>query len=292
MNPVLLKPGSDRRSHVVLMGQPAGDVSSRDWESGRRHLARPRTRRTTTCPSRFDDRRRRGCGQPDRDQPAGRRLREHGAGAARRRSRPSSSATSTGAGCSRRCSGRSRCSSLRTSALIAGFVVNKFRGDVALLLPRAHLAGVPDRAARVRRAAVGRGPVARLRGRARPRRVVGRRRRLAPQGRRRAAAADQQLHRRRRARARARPRRRLRRRPARPRRRRPGRAARAPARRSATSPGCGPAGSTWRSSTTRARSPGARHLRRVPDARAGRSAILHGVEGVPGAAVAGSGCST
>src|ERR1700712_5711163 len=39
MNPVLLKPGSDQQSHVVLMGQPAGEVSSRDWESGRRHLA-------------------------------------------------------------------------------------------------------------------------------------------------------------------------------------------------------------------------------------------------------------
>lgn len=39
MNPVLLKPGSDRQSHVVLMGQPAGEVSSRDWTSGRRRLA-------------------------------------------------------------------------------------------------------------------------------------------------------------------------------------------------------------------------------------------------------------
>ena len=39
MNPVLLKPGTDRRSHVVLMGQPAGDISSADWESRRRHLA-------------------------------------------------------------------------------------------------------------------------------------------------------------------------------------------------------------------------------------------------------------
>jgi adenosylcobyric acid synthase len=39
MNPVLLKPGSDRRSHVVVMGHPAGEVSSTDWESGRAHLA-------------------------------------------------------------------------------------------------------------------------------------------------------------------------------------------------------------------------------------------------------------
>jgi adenosylcobyric acid synthase len=40
MNPVLLKPGSDQRSHVVVMGQPAGEVSASDWESGRAHLAR------------------------------------------------------------------------------------------------------------------------------------------------------------------------------------------------------------------------------------------------------------
>ena len=39
MNPVLLKPGSDQRSHVVVMGQPAGEVSSRDFVDGRRHLA-------------------------------------------------------------------------------------------------------------------------------------------------------------------------------------------------------------------------------------------------------------
>src|SRR5436190_19612179 len=29
MNPVLLKPGSDRRSHVVVMGRPAGEVDAR-----------------------------------------------------------------------------------------------------------------------------------------------------------------------------------------------------------------------------------------------------------------------
>jgi adenosylcobyric acid synthase len=39
MNPVLLKPGGDRRSHVVVMGRPAGTVDSSDWVEGRRHLA-------------------------------------------------------------------------------------------------------------------------------------------------------------------------------------------------------------------------------------------------------------
>ncbi|PXY26186.1 cobyric acid synthase CobQ [Prauserella sp. PE36] len=39
MNPVLLKPGSDRRSHVVLRGKPWGDLVAGDWAQGRRALA-------------------------------------------------------------------------------------------------------------------------------------------------------------------------------------------------------------------------------------------------------------
>ncbi|HYP45021.1 MAG TPA: cobyric acid synthase [Propionibacteriaceae bacterium] len=39
MNPVLLKPGSDRRSHVVLRGQPAGTLEAGEYSTGRRHLA-------------------------------------------------------------------------------------------------------------------------------------------------------------------------------------------------------------------------------------------------------------
>ncbi|MEO9328753.1 cobyric acid synthase [Gordonia aurantiaca] len=37
-NPVLLKPGSDRRSHVVLRGRPAGDVGARDYVEWRSRL--------------------------------------------------------------------------------------------------------------------------------------------------------------------------------------------------------------------------------------------------------------
>lgn len=48
MNPVLLKPGSDQRSHVVVMGQPGGHVDSSNWEAGRRHLA-------TAAHTAFDD---------------------------------------------------------------------------------------------------------------------------------------------------------------------------------------------------------------------------------------------
>ncbi len=39
MNPVLLKPGSDRRSHVVVRGRPAGELMAGEYATGRRHLA-------------------------------------------------------------------------------------------------------------------------------------------------------------------------------------------------------------------------------------------------------------
>lgn len=38
-NPVLLKPGSDRRAFVVLRGQPAGELRAGEYATGRRHLA-------------------------------------------------------------------------------------------------------------------------------------------------------------------------------------------------------------------------------------------------------------
>jgi len=54
MNPVLLKPGSDRRSHVVLTGRPAGDVDAIDWPAGRRHLAQAAHAAHDDLASRFD----------------------------------------------------------------------------------------------------------------------------------------------------------------------------------------------------------------------------------------------
>lgn len=39
LNPVLLKPGTDRRSFVVLRGQPHGTLEAGEYATGRRHLA-------------------------------------------------------------------------------------------------------------------------------------------------------------------------------------------------------------------------------------------------------------
>ena len=38
-NPVLLKPGSDRRSFIVLRGRPAGELHAGEYATGRQHLA-------------------------------------------------------------------------------------------------------------------------------------------------------------------------------------------------------------------------------------------------------------
>jgi adenosylcobyric acid synthase len=54
MNPVLLKPGSDHRSHVVVNGQPAGTISSEEFIGGRTHLAESALAAFDDLASRFD----------------------------------------------------------------------------------------------------------------------------------------------------------------------------------------------------------------------------------------------
>lgn len=54
MNPVLLKPGSDRRSHVVLLGQPWGELQAEEWATGRRALAEAAFEAFRDVSSRYD----------------------------------------------------------------------------------------------------------------------------------------------------------------------------------------------------------------------------------------------
>ncbi|MGZ4517595.1 MAG: cobyric acid synthase, partial [Mycobacteriaceae bacterium] len=54
MNPVLLKPGSDHRSHVVLMGQPWGELQAGEFATGRKVLAEKAFEAFADLSSRYD----------------------------------------------------------------------------------------------------------------------------------------------------------------------------------------------------------------------------------------------
>jgi adenosylcobyric acid synthase len=54
MNPVLLKPGSDLRSHVVLMGRSWGELGAGEWATGRKVLAQTAFEAFRDLSSRFD----------------------------------------------------------------------------------------------------------------------------------------------------------------------------------------------------------------------------------------------
>jgi adenosylcobyric acid synthase len=54
MNPVLLKPGSDLRSHVVLMGRSWGELEAGEWATGRKALAQGAFEAFRDLSTRFD----------------------------------------------------------------------------------------------------------------------------------------------------------------------------------------------------------------------------------------------
>jgi adenosylcobyric acid synthase len=134
MNPVLLKPGSDRRSHVVLMGQPWGHVASSDWLDGRRPLAEAAHAAYDDLAARYDIVLAEGAGSPTEIN-----LREGdyvNLGLARHADIP---AVVVGdidrGGVFAAFFGTVALLAREDQALIAGFVVNKFRGDLDLLAP-------------------------------------------------------------------------------------------------------------------------------------------------------------
>src|SRR5215469_4563790 len=134
MNPVLLKPGTDRRSHIVLMGHPAGNVASADWATGRPHLAAAAYAAFDDLAARFDLVVAEGAGSP-----AEINLRSGdyvNMGLARHAGLP---AVVVGdidrGGVFAAMYGTVALLEPADQALIAGFVVNKFRCDPALLSP-------------------------------------------------------------------------------------------------------------------------------------------------------------
>jgi adenosylcobyric acid synthase len=134
MNPVLLKPGSDQRSHVVVMGRPAGEVSSRDFVDGRRHLAAAAYDAFDDLSSRYDLVVAEGAGSPAE---INLRAADYvNMGLARHGSIPTVVVGDIDrGGVFAAFFGTVALLSAEDQALVAGFVVNKFRGDVSLLAP-------------------------------------------------------------------------------------------------------------------------------------------------------------
>ena len=134
MNPVLLKPGSDRRSHVVLMGQPWGEVSSSDWLDGRRALATAAHQAFDDLAARFDVVVAEGAGSPaEINLRAGDYV---NMGLARHAGLPTVVVGDIDrGGVFAAFLGSVALLSPEDQALVAGFIVNKFRGDLDLLAP-------------------------------------------------------------------------------------------------------------------------------------------------------------
>ncbi|BBX19131.1 cobyric acid synthase CobQ [Mycolicibacterium duvalii] len=134
MNPVLLKPGSDRRSHVVLMGRPWGHVDSSDWLEGRRALAGAAHAAYDDLAARYDVVVAEGAGSPTEiNLRAGDYV---NLGLARHAGLPTVVVGDIDrGGVFAAFFGTVALLCPQDQALIAGFVVNKFRGDQALLDP-------------------------------------------------------------------------------------------------------------------------------------------------------------
>ena len=149
MNPVLLKPGSDRRSHVVVMGQPAGTVSSADWETGRAHLARAAHAAYDDLAARYDVVVAEGAGSPAEINL--RRGDYVNMGLARHAGLPTVVVGDIDrGGVFAAFVGTLALLDTDDAALLAGWVVNKFRGDLALLQP-----GIEELVARTGRPSYG-----------------------------------------------------------------------------------------------------------------------------------------
>ncbi|MGZ4491345.1 MAG: cobyric acid synthase [Nocardioidaceae bacterium] len=134
MNPVLLKPGSDRRSHVVVMGAPAGHLEAHEFAGGRAALAEAAFAAYDDLASRFDLVVCEGAGSP-----AEVNLRAHdyvNMGLARHAGLPTLVVGDIDrGGVFAAMYGTLALLDAADQALVSGFVVNKFRGDVDLLRP-------------------------------------------------------------------------------------------------------------------------------------------------------------
>ncbi|HSE72041.1 MAG TPA: cobyric acid synthase [Nocardioidaceae bacterium] len=134
MNPVLLKPGSDKRSHVVVMGRPFGTLEAGEFAVGRGELARAAFAAFDDLGSRYDVVVCEGAGSP-----AEINLRQGdyvNMGLARHGDVPTVLVGDIDrGGVFAAMFGTLALLEPADQALVSGLVVNKFRGDVGLLRP-------------------------------------------------------------------------------------------------------------------------------------------------------------
>jgi adenosylcobyric acid synthase len=134
MNPVLLKPGSDRRSHVVVMGRPFGDLEASAFAGDRRALAEAAYAAYDDLLSRYDVVVCEGAGSPAEinlraNDYVNMGLAQHG------RIPTVVVGDIDRGGVFAALFGTTALLSPEDQALVGGYVLNKFRGDAALLDP-------------------------------------------------------------------------------------------------------------------------------------------------------------
>lgn len=134
MNPVLLKPSGDRRSHIVAMGRPAGTIDAAEFIGGRQHLAATAFAAFDELASRFDLILCEGAGSPaEINLRAGDYA---NLGLARHADLPTIVVGDIDrGGVFAAMFGTVALLDADDQRLIAGFVINKFRGDDHLLRP-------------------------------------------------------------------------------------------------------------------------------------------------------------
>jgi adenosylcobyric acid synthase len=134
MNPVLLKPGSDHRSHVIALGKPFGVLQSGEYATGRTGLAQIAFDTLAELRTRFDVVVCEGAGSPaEINLRAGDYV---NMGLARRFGLPVLVVGDIDrGGVLAAMYGTQALLEPADQALLAGWIVNKFRGDVGLLRP-------------------------------------------------------------------------------------------------------------------------------------------------------------
>jgi adenosylcobyric acid synthase len=149
MNPVLLKPGSDRRSHIVLMGKAFGTLEAGEFATGRRHLAAASFEAFRDLSSRYDVVVAEGAGSPAEVNLRGGDY--VNMGLAREFSLPVVVVGDIDrGGVLAAMYGTLALLEPADQALIRGWIINKFRGSLSLLEP-----GLDELAARTRRPVLG-----------------------------------------------------------------------------------------------------------------------------------------